>query len=107
MNLKIVIDECLPRRLAKALAGHQVWTVQQIRLNGLLNGALLRAINDDFDVFITVDQNLVFQQNLKSVKIAVIVLSARTNSFDNIQPLIPAILEALQNIKPQQIVQIT
>lgn len=90
--MKIVIDECLPRRLAKALAGHKVWTVQQIRLNGLLNGVLLKAINDDFDVFITVDQNLVFQQNLKSVKIAVIVLCARTNRFDDIQPLIPAIL---------------
>ncbi|MDO9529341.1 MAG: DUF5615 family PIN-like protein [Syntrophales bacterium] len=104
--MKVVIDECLPRRLANALAGHKVWTVQQIRLNGLLNGALLKAIKDDFDVFITVDQNLVFQQNLKSVKIAVIVLSARTNRFDDIQPLIPAVLKTLQRIKPGQIIQI-
>ena len=52
--MKVVIDECLPRRLANALADHKVWTVQQIRLNGLLNGALLKAIKDDFDVFITV-----------------------------------------------------
>jgi len=55
---------------------------------------LLKAINDDFDVFITIDQNLVFQQNLKSVKMAVIVLCARTNRFDDIQPLIPATLKA-------------
>ena len=47
-----------------------------------------------------------FQQNLKSVKIAVIVLSTRTNRFDDIQPLIPAVLEALQRIKPGQIIQI-
>jgi len=104
--MKVVIDECLPRRLAKALTGHKVCTVQQIRLNGLLNGALLKAINDDFDVFITIDQNLVFQQNLKSVKMAVIVLCARTNRFDDIQPLIPATLKALQKIKPGQIIQI-
>ena len=58
--MKVVIDECLPRRLAEALTGHKVYTVQQIRLNGLLNGVLLKAINDDFDVFITIDQNLVF-----------------------------------------------
>lgn len=104
--MKVVIDECLPRRLAKSLTGHKVYTVQQIRLNGLLNGVLLKAINDDFDVFVTIDQNLVFQQNLKSVKIAVIVLCARTNRFDDIQPLVPAILKALQKIKPGQIVQI-
>lgn len=104
--MKVVIDECLPRRLAKALTGHKVCTVQQIRLNGLLNGALLKAINDDFDVFITIDQNLVFQQNLKSVKMAVIVLCARTNRFDDIQPLIPATLKALQKIRPGQIIQI-
>ena len=104
--MKVVIDECLPRRLANVLVGHKVWTVQQLRLNGLLNGALLKAIKDDFDVFITVDQNLAFQQNLKSVKIAVIVLSTRTNRFDDIQPLIPAILKALQRIKPGQIIQI-
>ena len=104
--MKIVIDECLPRRLAKALTGHKVYTVQQIRLNGLLNGALLKAINDDFGVFITIDQNLVFQQNLHSVKIAVIILCARTNRFDDIQPLIPAILKALPMIKPGQIVRI-
>ena len=104
--MKIVIDECLPHRLAKALPGHKVCTVQQIRLNGLLHGALLKAINDDFDVFITIDQNIVFQQNLKSVKMAVIVLCARTNRFDDIQPLIPAILKALPRIKPGQIIKI-
>ena len=104
--MKIVIDECLPHRLAKAIPGHKVCTVQQIRLNELLNGALLKAINDDFDVFITIDQNIVFQQNLKSVKMAVIVLCARTNRFDDIQPLIPAILKALPRIKPGQIIQI-
>ena len=104
--MKIVIDECLPRRLAKSFAGHKVCTVQQIRLNGLLNGVLLKAINDDFDVFITIDQNLVFQQNLQSVKIAVIILCARTNRFDDIQSLIPAILIALKKIKPGQVVRI-
>jgi hypothetical protein len=104
--VKIVIDECLPRRLAKSLTGHKVWTVQQIRLNGLLNGDLLKAINPDFDVFITIDQNLVFQQDLQSVKIAVIVVCARTNRFDDIQPLIPAVLKVLQEIKPGQIVRV-
>lgn len=104
--MKIIIDECLPRRLAKSLAGHKVWTAQQMRLNGLLNGELLKAINDDFDVFITIDQNLVFQQNLQSVKIAVIVLCARTNRFEDIQPLIPAILKALKGIQSGQIVRV-
>jgi hypothetical protein len=64
------------------------------------NGELLRLAEREFDVFLTVDRKLQFQQNLSTFKIAVIVLAARSNSFLNLQPLIPRILEVRPSAKP-------
>ena len=63
------------------------------------NGDLLALASEHFDVFVTVDRNLSFQQNLKYHQIAVIVLHARTNRLADLRPLIPRMLAALRQVK--------
>lgn len=100
--MRIILDECVPRRLARDFP-HDVSTVQQLKLSGLDNGTLLTAIETDFDVFVTVDQNLQYQQNLTDSKIAVLVLVTLSNRYDDLKRLIPSCLSALDNIKPSQV----
>jgi len=100
--VNIIFDECVPRRLTRDIP-HNVSTVQQLKLSGLDNGALLKAIETDFDVFVTVDQNLQYQQNLRGSKIAILVLVAQTNRYDDLKHLIPSCLSAFESIAPGQV----
>jgi predicted nuclease of predicted toxin-antitoxin system len=76
--MRILIDECLDWRLCRALSGHDCVSVQKQGWGGLTNSALLRKAEQDFDVFITGDRNLVFQQQLSDLDIAVLVLHAES-----------------------------
>ena len=87
--MKLLLDECIDRRLSKEIEGHQVVTVPQAGWTGIQNGELLRLAQAQFDVFVTVDRNLSFQQHLPEFTIAVIVLRARTNRLQDLRPLIP------------------
>jgi uncharacterized protein (DUF433 family)/predicted nuclease of predicted toxin-antitoxin system len=99
-----LVDEQLPRQLARELAGHVVRTVQQEGWAGLGNGELLeRAAENGFDVFVTADQNLQFQQNLAQSQLAVIVLVAPSNTLDDLAPLVPLILQAVANTLPGEV----
>ena len=97
--MKILLDECLPRRMAKLLPGHDVRTVRQMNWLGLSNGRLLDAAID-FDAFITVDKNLVKQQQVAGRPLAAIVLQVRSNKIEDIEPLIPRVIELLADLKP-------
>ncbi|HSE58740.1 MAG TPA: DUF5615 family PIN-like protein [Nitrospiraceae bacterium] len=77
--MKVLLDECIDRRLAKEIEGHDVVTVPQAGWAGIKNGNLLRLAEDQFDVFVTVDRNLSFQQSLPQFAIAVVILQAPTN----------------------------
>lgn len=77
--MRVLLDECLPRRLGALLTGHAVSTVQQMGWAGLKNGALLDQIGAGFDVFITIDRNLPAQQDLSLRAFGVVVLRARSN----------------------------
>jgi len=87
--VKLLLDECIDRRLAKEIEGHEVVTVPQAGWAGLQIGDLLRLAQAQFDVFVTVDRNLSFQQHLPQFTIAVIVLHAPTNRLKDLRPLIP------------------
>ena len=104
--MRILLDESLPRKLAEELLGHETQTVQRRGWAGLRNGALLQAASGEFDVLLTGDTNLEFQQNLSKLGVAVIVLIAERNRIQNLRPLIPQVLAALQTIKPGQLVRI-
>ncbi|MBV8858164.1 MAG: DUF5615 family PIN-like protein [Acidobacteria bacterium] len=93
--MKLLLDECIDRRLARDLAGHEVRTVPQMGWAGIKNGALLTLAEKEFDAFITVDRNLSFQQNLPEFNIAVLVLHAPSNRLADLRPLVPKILLTL------------
>lgn len=105
--MKVLLDECLPKRLKRELPGHDVQTIPETGWAGVKNGPLLRLIEkSDFEAFLTIDGNLEYQQNLRKIKIAVIVLSAFDNTFETLQPLMPKVLEKLKTIKPAEIAHI-
>ncbi len=96
--MKLLLDECIDRRLAKDLEGHDVRTVPQMGWAGIKNGALLTLADAEFDIFITVDRNLAFQQNLPKFNIAVLVLHATSNRLADLKPLAPKILSVLPTL---------
>ena len=98
--MKILLDECIDRRLAKALKGHSVKTVPQMGWAGIKNGQLLALAEKEFDLFVTVDRNLSFQQNLPKFDLAVLVLAASSNRLATLLPLVPKMLSLFPNLKP-------
>ena len=96
--MRILLDEPVPRRLGALLVGHEVTTVPLIGWAGIKNGKLLTLAATQFDVFLTTDQNLEFQQNLSTLPIAVLVVVARSNRMKDIEPLAPDILKALNHL---------
>ena len=93
-----MLDECVDRRLANYFPGYDVKTVPQMGWATIKNGELLTLAELDFDVFITVDRNLAFQQNLPQFDIAVLVLQAPSNRLADLQRLVPKILTALPSL---------
>ncbi len=85
--MKLLLDECIDRKLAREFVGHEVKTVPQMGWAGVKNGQLLTLAEAEFDVFITVDRNLSFQQNLPQFDIAVIILQAPSNRLADLSPL--------------------
>jgi len=86
--VRVLLDEQLPRHLARELRGHEVSTVQQKGWAGLKNGELLRRAADaGFEVFLTADRNLEFQQNLSQTRLRVILLVAPSNTLEDLLPL--------------------
>jgi hypothetical protein len=98
--VKVFLDECVDWRLARDIVGHEVKTARQMGWTTVKNGELLTLACEHFDVFVTVDQNLSFQQNLVSFSIAVIVLRAKTNRLADLRLLIPGLLAALETTVP-------
>ena len=104
--MKLLLDECMPRRLKKALAPHETFTVEDVGFKGLKNGRLLREASGDYDVLITVDRNIPAQQNFSTLKIAIIIIYAKSNRYQDLIPFIPQILSSLVDISPGSVVRI-
>ena len=95
--MRVLLDEQLPRQLGPLLIGHDVRTVQQQSWAGLENGALLDAAEAaDFGVLVTGDQNLQFQQNVAKRKIGIVVLCGVSNALEDLLPLLPHALKAIE-----------
>lgn len=97
--MKILLDECIDRRLEKDIVGYEVKTVPQMGWATIKNSEILALAEDEFDVFLTVDRNLSFQQNLPQFNLAVIVLRAPSNRLQDLRPLVPKLLELLPTAK--------
>jgi hypothetical protein len=98
--VKVLLDECVDWRLARDIVGHDVKTARQMGWTTIKNGELLALATEHFDVFVTVDRNLSFQQNLVSLSIAVVVFLAQTNRLADLRPLVPKLLAAIASAPP-------
>ena len=104
--MRLLLDECAPRRLTKCFPGHVVSTIEQAGLKGLKNGALLLAASVDFDVLVTVDKNIEYQQNPDKLPMTILILSVFHNRFQSILPLMPKALECLESLSGNKIIRI-
>jgi predicted nuclease of predicted toxin-antitoxin system len=104
--MKLLLDECVVHDLKRDLVGHEVSTVVEAGFGGLENGELLRAASGNFDVLITVDRNLPFQQNLGSLPIAVLILMTRGITYPDLKSLIPEVLASLSTIQPGELLRV-
>ena len=104
--MKVLLDECVPRELRRELAGHEVHTVTERGWSGIKNGKLLALAEAEFEVLLTVDQNLKYQQNLKNFNVGILLLVARNNRLKTLLPLMPEAKEALEDIKAGDFVRV-
>ena len=93
--MRVLLDECVPRALRRDIPGHEVKTVAEASWAGAKNGELLRLAATAFDLMITVDRNLEYQQSFKGVSLAVIVIHASSNDIVALRPLMPAVVAAI------------
>jgi predicted nuclease of predicted toxin-antitoxin system len=104
--MKVLLDECLPKKLKREIADNKytIITVPEQGWAGTKNGKLLQLAQTEFDVFITIDNNLSAEQNITKFDLAIIVLSAPNNRLETLKPLVPQIKETLTNINSGKIV---
>jgi predicted nuclease of predicted toxin-antitoxin system len=106
--MRLLLDECVPRKLKSffVAAGHDCETAREAGYGGMANGELLAQAELLFDVLITSDRNLRYQQNFKGRVIAILVLAAHSNDISDIEQLIPDALTALKSIKAGEVVEV-
>jgi Domain of unknown function (DUF5615) len=105
--VRILLDECLPRPLARRFPGHNVQTVQDMGWAGKSNGTLLSLVVPHIDVFITVDRNLAFNDNIAELKVGVVVLHAKSNRLADLEPLVPKVLASIESLRAGQVIHLT
>src|SRR5207249_1559696 len=88
-------DGNLPSEFAPLIVGHETRTIHSQGWSDLSNGELLRVASGKFDVLVTLDQSLQFQQNLPGYELAVVILRARSNRLVHLVPLVPELLRNL------------
>ena len=100
---RVLLDENLPRQLKRELPDCAVRTVAEVGWAGIKNGTLLRLAESEFDLFVTADQKLSYQQPLTTFQLGIVVLRARTTKLEDLLPLVPAIREAFESVKAGQV----
>lgn len=89
--MKILLDECVTKRLKQYLTDHEVFTVHEMKWNGIKNGKLLAlCIDNNFDLLLTIDKNMMFQQSLNKLNITIIVLNSRTSKIEELKLFLPS-----------------
>jgi hypothetical protein len=104
--MRVLLDECVPRALRRDLPGHEVSTVAEAGWAGVKNGELLRLAATQFDVLLTVDRSLEYQQNFAGLLLAVLIIHAPSNDVSAIRPHMPAALAAIPTAKAGEITHI-
>ena len=97
--MRVLLDECVPRALRAELPGPRGQDCPEAGWTGVKNGGLLQLAANEFDVLLTVDRNLEYQQNFSGLALAVVVIDAPSNDIEVLRPLMPAVLEAIPKAK--------
>jgi uncharacterized protein DUF5615 len=105
--MRALLDECVPRKLKSHLQGHECTSVPEAGFAGKKNGELLKlAVEAGFEVFVTVDQGIEYEQNLTSRKLAVVIIRAKSNRFADLVMQVPTILSVLKSIRPGELARV-
>jgi predicted nuclease of predicted toxin-antitoxin system len=102
--MRILLDECVPAKLRSFLQPHSVFTVQMMGWSGTKNGDLIKLADPQFDVFITIDKNLSYQQNLTRIRMSIILISLNNNRFTSILSKSDDIKTAINNVSPSSFI---
>lgn len=103
---RVLLDESLPRQLAGVLADLGVATVLETGCAGKSNGELLRLAQEEFDVLLTADKNIRFQQNVLKYDIGIVVAAGRGRKLEDILPLVPSLREAIESVTPGTVLEV-
>src|SRR4051794_25193018 len=106
--MKLLLDECVPRpfKFSQGTPEHPCMTVPEAGFGGKTNGELLKLVEGEFDVFVTLDKGVEFQQNLAGRKIAILLIRARSNRLNDLLPLVTDCHGAIARIQPGQVVRV-
>jgi hypothetical protein len=105
--MRVLLDECVPRKLKSRLVGHECRTVPEEGLAGKKNGELLRLPDEaGLEVFLTLDRGIEFQQNLQTRRVAVLVVHAASSRLSDLLPHVPEILKRLESVLPSGVMRV-
>jgi hypothetical protein len=104
--VRVLLDECVPKKLKYELPGHDVRTVAEMGWSGLKNTPLLFRATQEFDTFVTVDQGPKHQQNLSSLTLGIVIMVPTSHDIDAFRPLMPQLLVELQRTLPGDVVRV-
>ncbi len=98
--MKILLDECVTKRLKQYLTEFDVFTVRELNLSGIKNGKLLRyCVDNEFDVLLTIDKNLMYQQNLEKYPLTIVVLNSFTSKIEELVTFIPSFKQQIGTLE--------
>ena len=106
--MKILLDECLNWRLKREFQSHEVFTVHDMGWSGIVNGMLLEyAQREGFQIFVTIDKRLRYQQNIAKFNLSIVILETRLNKLEYLRPLIPDLIDKLPTMNHGSIYEIS
>ena len=106
--MRVLLDECVPRPLKREFPAHDIWTIREMGWAGKKNGELLTLMAaNGFEVLLTVDRNLRYQQNLAAAGVAIVIMVAASNRLPDLLPLVPAVEAAFVGIRPGDAIEVS
>ena len=101
--MKILLDECVTKRLKKHLEEFEVYTVRELELSGIKNGKLMTyCVENDFDILLTIDKNLMFQQNIDAYPVTIVLLNSLSSKIEELVTFLPSFKLQLDKLQKHQ-----
>jgi len=104
--MRILIDECVDPRLKTEFPDYTAKTVFDMGWSGLKNGELLRRAHGQFDVFVTIDKGIEFQQDLAGFGLAIVIISVPKNRIEYYRPILAEIRRAMKSVRPGRLIHV-